>query len=75
MTHKEKSWPAGTGTASIFSYAKPTKPAQFPQERLLRQAHWEAVQRVNSDTTPVNRLIAMLVAAAWKKDMMNGSAE
>lgn len=74
MTFKEKSWPAGTGTTSKTAYPKPNKPSHFPQEPLLRQAHWEAVQSMNFDPTPVNRLIALLVAVAWKKAFMDGGA-
>lgn len=74
MKHKEKSWPAGTGTAPNIAYPKPTKSLPFPQEPLLMQAHWDIVQRVNIDPTQGNHLIAVLVAAAWKKAFMDGGA-
>lgn len=75
MADKKKA-PSGSNRKVAIKCHVPiiTKPLPFPQERLLRQAHWDAVQRVNIDPSPVNRVIAMLAAAAWKKAFMDGGA-
>lgn len=72
MTGEEKSWPAGTGTASKIAYPKPTKPSPFPQERLLWQAHRECIGRMDENPNPVNRLVSQIIAAAWLKSTNGG---
>ncbi|PCI52969.1 MAG: hypothetical protein COB36_14005 [Alphaproteobacteria bacterium] len=68
MTGQKKT-PSGGNRAGAnqIIYPKLTKPAPFPQERLLWQAHRECSQRVQNDPTPVNRAIAQIVAGQWKQ--------
>ena len=75
MTEQKKT-PSGDSREGVRKHPrhKPTRPSLSLQERLLRQAHWEIVQRVNLDPNPVKRPIAMLVAAAWKKSLMGWGA-
>lgn len=73
MKDKKKA-PSGSNRKGAIKYLllKTTKPLPLPQERMLRQAHWKAVQQVNIHPTPANHLFAMLVAAAWKKAFTDG---
>lgn len=47
--------------------SKPTKPTQFPQEPLLWQAHRECVGRAGDNPSPVNLIVAQIIAREWNE--------
>lgn len=66
MTDEKKNPAAGNGGANKIAYPKLTKPKQFPQEPIMWQAHRQCIQRLQDDPTPVNHIIAQVMAAHWK---------
>lgn len=68
MTGQNKEPPSGGNREGVRKYQHPklTKPVPFPQEPLLWQARCESYQRVQDDPTPVNIVIARVVAEQWK---------
>jgi hypothetical protein len=65
---KQKKTPSGGDRKGVrkIKHPNPIKPTPFPQAPLLWVAHQECFHRLQVDPTPVNRMIAQLVAAQWK---------
>jgi hypothetical protein len=67
MSYKEKA-PSDGSRRGLVRYTHPniSNPIQFPQERILWQAHRECFQRLQNDPSPTNRIIASVIAREWK---------
>jgi hypothetical protein len=67
MTDQKKT-PGGGNRVGARNTVHPklTKPTRFPQAPILWQAHKECFQRIQDDPTPVNRVIAQIIATHWR---------
>lgn len=72
MTDQKKT-PSGCDRegANKYRLPKPTKPKPFPQEPIMWQAHRDCIQRFQDNPTPVNRMVAQVIAAHWKGTFTN----
>lgn len=72
MTYQKKT-PGGGNREGANKYQHPqlTKPKPFPQEPIMWQAHRDCIRRFQNDPTPINRMVAQVIAAHWKGTFTN----